>query len=300
MRIYDRNKQSCEEDGQYGGALLKKLYGTAGGRFLSVLVLYPAFSALCGVYYRSLLSRREILPFIRRWHIALPEYETARYRSFNDFFIRKIREEARPLRGEADALISPADAKLRLFPIRRDGRLHIKGHEYTLRQLTGGVALSGFEGGLCLVFRLSMDDYHRYCFPDDGVLLRKKRLRGRLHTVSDFSNEYRIYQENARLVSILKSRHFGEIIMVEVGALLVGSIVDHGIRRFWKGEEKGFFQLGGSTIVLLLKKNAAVLDKDILAFCGRETEIRVRYRETIGRTAAAEAQNAVRQSCRRD
>ena len=156
----------------------------------------------------------------------------------------------------------------------------IKNSVYSIEDLVGE-DVSGYAGGTCLVFRLAMNDYHRYCYVDSGKLIRTKHIKGCLHTVSSLSDKYRVYVQNDRIINILETNHFGEIIQIEVGALLVGRIKNRNLSRFEKGEEKGHFEMGGSTIVLLLKKGITI-DEDIIKQSKNNVETIVKYGEKIG------------------
>ena len=127
-----------------------------------------------------------------------------------------------------------------------------------------------------------MDDYHRYCYIDDGSLKETRVIKGKLHTVSPLSKEYKIYKENYRIVSVLSTKHFGDVIHIEVGALLVGKIVNILVNDFEKGEEKGFFEPGGSTIVQLFKKDTVKIDDDIVKQSHDNTETKVLFGEGVG------------------
>ena len=142
--------------------------------------------------------------------------------------------------------------------------------------------LNDYSGGKCLVYRLCMDDYHRYCFVDDGSVKDTRVIKGRLHTVSPLSKDYKIYKENHRVVSVLSTKHFGDMINIEVGALLVGKIVNREVDQFTKGEEKGFFEPGGSTIVQLFKKDTVNIDEDIIKQSLDSTETKVLFGEGVG------------------
>ena len=140
------------------------------------------------------------------------------------------------------------------------------------------------EGTLC-VFRLTVSDYHHYCYVDDGVKTKNYRIPGLLHTVHPLANDqYPVYAENAREFSILKSKNFGRILMMEVGAMMVGKIVNHHERfEVRRGMEKGFFEFGGSTVILAFQKDAVILDEDIMANMKEGYETIVRMGEVIGR-----------------
>lgn len=283
MKIYNRKNQSVESSSQYGGKLLDFLYNHCLGRVLLKFVVHPGFSRLCGLYNDTYLSRRRIKPFAEKYGICLTDYEKTEYVSFNDFFRRKIKNGKRPVNMEASALVAPADSKLTVYPIHKNNSVLIKGVRYTLDELVGGrIDLTDFENGKCLIFRLSVDDYHRYIFVDGGRLKRKYGIRGQLHTVSPISKNHKIYRQNSRVINVLETHNFGTIICIEVGAILVGKIRNHPIREFQRGDEKGYFEMGGSTIILLFPEGCIDLDEDILQNCNDETEVKVTMGEKIG------------------
>ena len=159
----------------------------------------------------------------------------------------------------------------------------MKGSVYTPDEIVGNsIDLKGFAGGKALVFRLSMDDYHHYCHIDSGKVSDSYEIKGKLHTVSSISSKYKIYKENHRIVNILDTDHFGRVIYIEVGALLVGRIKNNGLTVFEKGQEKGYFEQGGSTIVLFVEKDRIKVDDDILEMSGNGIETKVKMGERIG------------------
>lgn len=272
-----------EMDGQ--DRLLAKLYGTVWGRMLLRPLVAPAVSRLAGAFLSTRLSRCLIKPFIRNNQIDMSPYQPAVYRSYNEFFSRKIRPEMRPVDRQEDHLIAPCDSKLTVLPIAPDARLWLKHTEYTVESLVRSRELAEkYKGGYALVFRLTVSDYHRYCYVDDGEKEENVRIPGVLHTVNPIANDhYPIYKENAREYSILHSARFGDVLMMEVGALLVGKIVNlHGKASVHRGQEKGYFQFGGSTVVLLFEKDTIAVDEDILANSRQNIETIVHMGEKIG------------------
>lgn len=283
MQLYNRKSGKIEEQEQYGGDYLRFLYNSPLGRCLLKPVINPLFSEINGLYNSSTLSKRKIAPFAEKYGVDLSECKKREFTSFNDFFTRELKTSARPITKDKNRLIAPADSKLLLYPIRDSLKLSIKGSEYTLQELVGGrLDLSRYQKGVCMVFRLSMDDYHRYCFVDDGRLKGRIQIRGKLHTISSIPKEHKVYKENSRVVNVLKTKQFGEIICIEVGALLVGKIVNHRMRSFKKGQEKGYFKLGGSTIILLFQENRMEVDPDIVIANDKGMETKVQYGEGIG------------------
>lgn len=272
-----------KKDGQE--RMLGLLYGSAIGRLLLKPLTRPGLSRLVGRFLSTRLSKGLIRSFIRKHSIDMSQFEAVEYRSYNEFFSRKIRPEVRPVDMERRSLISPCDSKLTALPITADARFTLKQTQYTVNSLLRDEALAdAYMGGWALIFRLTVDDYHRYCYVDGGEKGENIRIPGVLHTVNPIANDYYpIYKENSREYSILHSEIFGDILMMEVGALLVGRIVNHHeTAQVTRGQEKGYFQFGGSTVVLLLKAETVQIDADILENSRVGIETVVRMGEKIG------------------
>ena len=270
-------------DGQ--DRILAALYGCAAGRLLLKPLTAPALSRMAGRFLSTKASKVFIKPFIKSNRIDMSQFEPVEYGSYNDFFSRRIREGARTVDMDPGHLISPADSKLTALPITEHGRFTLKHTEYTVGSLLKNPALAAeYIGGWALIFRLTVDDYHRYCYAFDGEKGETVAIPGKLHTVNPIANDFfPIYKENAREYTILRTEQFGEVIAMEVGALLVGKIVNHqGAASVHRGQEKGYFQFGGSTVVLLLKKDTAILDEDILENSRNGIETVVKFGEKIG------------------
>ena len=283
MKIYVRQDKSFIEDRQYGGKSLERLYNTWYGRVLSKFILLPAFSTMATAKDRRKSSVKKIAPFIEEYKINMDDFEEREYVSFSDFFTRKIKPGRRPVDPDPSAVIAPADSKVLCYDIGKDLKLTVKGSVYTPDEIVGNkLDLSGFAGGKCLVFRLSMDDYHHYCHIDSGKVSDSYEIKGKLHTVSSISSKYKIYKENHRIVNILDTDHFGRVIYIEVGALLVGRIKNNGLTMFEKGREKGYFEQGGSTIVVFFERDGIKIDDDLLEMSGNGIETKVRMGERIG------------------
>lgn len=286
MKIYVRQDKSFIDDRQYGGKSLERLYNTWYGRVLSKFILLPVFSTMATSKDRKSSSVKKIAPFVDEYKINMSDFEDREYESFSDFFTRKIRPGKRPFESSLDVIISPADSKVLCYDIGSDLKFTVKGSVYTPDEIVGNtIDLSGFAGGKALVFRLSMDDYHHYCHIDSGKISESYEIKGKLHTVSSISSKYKIYKENHRIVNILDTDHFGRVIYIEVGALLVGRIKNNGRTVFEKGEEKGYFEQGGSTIVLFFEKDRINVDPDILEMSGNGIETKVKMGERIGVTS---------------
>lgn len=265
--------------------LLEKLYGSVLGRIMLKALTAPTVTVLAGMFMDSGASKVFIKPFIKRSGIDTSEYVMCRFRSYNDFFTRVIKPGKRPVDREPSHLISPCDSKLTVHKIGRNSIFRIKGSRYRVSDLLNNEFLAKrYSGGYCMIFRLEVDDYHRYCYIDDGSKTENTYIPGEFHTVNPVALErYNIYKRNSREYTVLHTVNFGDVVQVEVGAMMVGRIVNnHGEGVISRGAEKGRFEFGGSTIVLLFGKDTVRPDEDILRNSAENTETVVKYGEKIG------------------
>ena len=263
---------------------VKFLYCNKLGAGILKICTTRGIANLYGSYLNSRSSKHKIKKFVRKNGIDMSEYKPVKYRSFNEFFRREIKEECRPVDTDPHSLISPCDGKLTAFEISADSVFRVKGFDYNLNTLLRNEQLAkDFEGGICLIYRLCVTDYHRYGFFDGGTAEQSVFIKGRLHTVQPEALEKRrVFCENCREYTILHTDNFGDAIQMEVGAMFVGKIVNNGKKQFGRGEEKGWFEFGGSTIIVLLKKGVAEVDSEIFENTENNFETVVKYGEKIG------------------
>lgn len=269
-------------DGQ-GGAI-RFLYGTAPGRMLLRPLIRPRFSKFMGFLLSTRLSALAVKGFIQKNGIDMSDYPAKQYRSFNDFFTRTIRDGARKIDPEPAHLIAPCDSKLTAVQLTEDARFLIKGVEYTAQSLLRDDRLAeAFSGGTLLIFRLSVDDYHHYICPCDGVQGVPTVIPGVFHTVNPYAAGLRpIYRENTREYTCVQTA-FGRLLQMEVGALMVGKITNLlGPGQVRRGQEKGYFEFGGSTVLLMAEQDMIRLDEDILRNSAAGEETVVKMGERIG------------------
>lgn len=285
VMICDRDGNPTADSCASQGKLLKLLYGNPVGRASLKVLTNPIVSYAAGMALDHPLSTVAIPPFVLKKHIRMDDFAEMKYRSFNEFFTRPVKPEARPIDRAPEALISPCDAKLTVVPITGDTRFVVKGTEYSVPAFLQCSRLAEkYAGGLCLIFRLTPDDYHRYCYPDACDIGKTRCIKGVLHTVNPVSAKHvKVYHENTRTVTMLHTEHFGRILQIEVGAMFVGRIVNHPhAKHVARGIEKGYFEFGGSTIVLLLEKDRAEIDPQIVQNSKNGAETIVRYGSRIG------------------
>ena len=190
MKYRDREGRDVGvETGQ--DQFLKHLYGNAFGRAVIRIMIRPWVSRLGGYVLDSFISKIGIRPFVKKNNIDLSMCEKTKFRSYNDFFTRKLKPDARLLAQGDDILISPCDAKLTIFPITNDSRFLIKQGQYTVQSLLRDEKLAKqFEGGILWQLRLSVDDYHRYIYPVSGRRSHERTINGVFHTVQPIALEH--------------------------------------------------------------------------------------------------------------
>jgi len=264
-------------------ASVRFLYNTFLGRLLLKLIKRRWLSRICGAFLNSRLSKIFIKRFIKNNNIDMSEYISDAFTSFNDCFCRRIKPEARPINYTPEVFISPCDGLLSVYPISDGVIMPIKQSSYTVASLLRNNELAEkYKDGLCLVFRLCVDNYHRYHDFDNAVKGENVYIKGFLHTVRPTALEaLPVYLENSREYTVMQTENFGNVTQIEVGALLVGKIANlHGSARVKRGEEKGKFLFGGSTVILLFEKDTLELSS---MFLNTTKEIPVKMGEALGK-----------------
>lgn len=268
----------------YGDGPLRWAYETSLGMMLGDRLLSRRwFSSLYGAYQDTRLSARKIQPFVRSFGVRLEDFEAAEYRSFNEFFIRRFRPGARPFVDDPRRLAAFAEARYLAFDrVGSETRLPVKGEHLSARALLGDATLAEpFEGGPVLIARLCPVDYHRFHFPCDGRWEGHFTVPGAYHSVNPVALAARsdIFATNERQVSLFETLELGRLAYVEVGAMCVGRIVQSARvgSDFRRGDEKGHFLFGASTVILLGEPGAWAPDEDLLRHSreGREVWVKL-------------------------
>lgn len=271
-----------------GEGFLKFLYHhPLGPLAVETLVKRRLLSEVYGRRMHSARSRKQIQPFIDTYQIDLGEFltPTEQFRSFNDFFTRKLKPGARPLH---EGLVSPADGKVLAFPrvsALRD--FFVKGQRFTLHAFLGDRKLAQrYQEGPLFVIRLAPPDYHRFHFPYAGTPSEPQPIPGGYLSVSPYATRVdfaRVFTENKRAFTLLDTAELGQILLAPVGATMVGSIMHTyaPTQPVAKGEEMGYFAFGGSCLIVLLEPQQIAIDADLLANTQRGLETTVRMGERI-------------------
>lgn len=252
------------------------LYGTMLGRGLLKLIQTFHIDRLIVRFLRSDWSRTFMHWYVKYNEISVPPEELQQYHSFRDFFIRDRKHVNADL--TPDHLISPCDGWLSAYRITDNNSFSIKHSLYQIEDFLKDEELAKrYRGGICLVFRLGASDYHHYYYFDDGYQGKSQFIPGVLHSVQPIAcRTYPVFILNRRAWCLLATENFGPVVQTEIGALIVGGIANNeGNSRFYRGQEKGHFELAGSTIVLLFEQGRIQLLPDLAAKLESDGEVRV-------------------------
>lgn len=278
--------RTTENINKNGACSLRFLYNTAIGRIILRPLICKPISSLVGKIADGRLSALFVKRFIKSNHIDMTDYEDRRFCSFNDFFTRCLKDGARPICKDENAFVSPCDARLSVYEITPERYFTVKGVDYTLKDLLQNSSLAeNFDGGMCLIFRLAVDNYHRYGWCADGSAGKTVHIKGKYHTVQPIAmRRYPIFRENVREYTVVTTDKFGTVIQMEVGALMVGRICNNKTDGgdAVKGAEKGRFEFGGSTVIVLVGKDKVLFDEEFLSNTREGLETNVKYGERLG------------------
>jgi phosphatidylserine decarboxylase len=286
IEYIDRATGRIEQEVVPGERWLRWLYHTATGKAaLSSVVKRRFLSRWYGRKMDASASCRKIPEFVRDLSIDMNEASAPieSFASFNDFFIRTLKPTARPVDPSPQAVVSPADGKALAFEnLSGFETFFVKGQRFLLNSFLQDEALAQrYADGTLMIVRLAPADYHRFHFPADGVISASKPIKGAYKSVSPIAVRHAlgVYWQNKREYSVLKTEAAGDILICEVGATMVGTIVQtyEDETSVHKGQEKGYFKFGGSTVILLFEKGQVKVDADILENTrnGYETSVKM-------------------------
>ena len=199
-----------------------------------------------------------------------------------------LQHEARPIAPGENVAVLPADGRHLVFPdVSRSEGFYVKGSTFTLAELLGDSALAErFKGGAMLISRLCPTDYHRFHFPVSGVPSQARLVKGSLYSVSPIAlrRNIRYLVENKRFVTLIETKEFGTVAMLEVGATNVGSIIQdyEAGKEVAKGREKGMFAFGGSCVITLFQAGRVRFEEDLVSQSASFVETYARMGDRLG------------------
>jgi phosphatidylserine decarboxylase len=285
--VWDRKQGREIEEKVYGEGSVRFMYANPFGRGLGdALLARRWFSQSYGWLQSTRWSGRKIEPFIARYGIPMDEYEPGPFPTFNDFFIRRFREGARAWVKDPHVMAAFAEARyLAWTSIEDDHTFPVKGEHLSAASLMDSEERArDFIGGPLLLARLCPVDYHRFHYPDDGRVLESYRAHGAYHSVNPVALKAKsdVLATNERHISILETANFGKLAYIEVGAMMVGKIIQsHAGPSFRRGDEKGYFLFGGSTVVVLGEPGRWQPDAEILRQTAQQRETLIRLGEPV-------------------
>ena len=291
IRYFDRSKQTVETEQVYGGDWLRWTYETSLGRLaLNLLVKRALLSRYYGWKMSLRASANKILPFIVDYDLDVDEFakKPFSFKTFNEFFYRALKEGKRPIAQSDRVAVLPADGRHLAFQnLDGAGGFYAKGQRFDLKSFLGEEALAReFAGGSLLISRLCPVDYHRFHFPVAGTPGESRLINGWLYSVSPIALRRNLAYlwENKRMVTLIDSPAFGQVAIVEIGATMVGSIVQTFVagRPVAKGVEKGLFKFGGSCVVTLFQPGRIQLDADLVKHSEEGLEVYALMGDRLG------------------
>lgn len=290
------SKQEYEEQPLYLRIGMKALFGSWFVTSPFVRMQLQVQTVQKGKYDNSEESVKDIPKFIKDYKINMDELlnsDIKSYKTYNEFFYRKLKPGARPIDSPDDksVVVSAADSRLTVFDsIDSATKLWIKGKNFNLENLFKDKELADkFQGGSLAIFRLAPQDYHRFHSPVDGKVVSIKEIPGDYYTVNPMAvkTSLDVFTENKRVVTLINSPTVGDVAFVSIGALMVGSInftgADKVGNELVKGGEVGYFAFGGSTNVVVFQKGKVVFDDDLLKNSNESLETLVRMGEHIAK-----------------
>lgn len=291
IHYYNRYTKRIEAERVYGERWVRLAYENLAGRFFVWLIgRRVIFSKWYGYKMNKRESALRILPFISKYEIDVDEFAKSPfdYKTFNEFFYRALKPEARPTAPGERVAVFPADARHLAFPdIEAAAGFYVKGAKFSFAELLGDEqAAEKFAGGAMLISRLCPVDYHRFHFPVSGVPGESRLINGWLYSVSPLALRRRLRYliENKRQITLIESPVFGTVGMVEVGATNVGSIQQSFVpgRPVEKGAEKGLFAFGGSCVVTIFQRGRIRFDEDIVGQSAEHRELYAKMGDRLG------------------
>ncbi len=277
--FYNSKTNQMETEKVFGQEVIEWLYCSWLGKLLVGILARPIFSLGYGFFKNLKSSAKQIAPFIKDFNINMDEYQHGSlgdscskdnsYTCFNDFFIRKFADGKRNFVQESEQMGAFAEGRYLAFEeISLEQSFPVKGEFLSVSAILKNEKWEKeFDGGPMIIARLCPTDYHRFHFPDSGTVVESYRIPGALYSVNPVALQSKndIFFINEREVTILSTENFGKLAYVEVGATMVGKIVQsHQGNSFRRGEEKGYFLFGASTVLLFGEKGGWMPSSDIL------------------------------------
>ena len=291
IHYQNRETGTLETEKVYGESFLRWAYGNPLGPVaLNTFIKKPFFSAWYGKRMSTPESKSRIAPFIAEYGLDPADFAESpeAYGSFNEFFYRKLKPEARPIDRDANSVVFPADGRhLGFQKASAIGGVFVKGQKFDLAALLGDAELAEkYADGALVLSRLCPVDYHRFHFPAAGIPSETVVLNGPLFSVSPIALRKNLgyLWENKRTLTRLETPNLGTVLCLEIGATCVGTIV----QTFGpgspvdKGAEKGYFAFGGSSTITIFEPDSVLLENDLRHHSAKQVELYAKIGTRMG------------------
>ncbi|MFT3991826.1 MAG: archaetidylserine decarboxylase [Luteolibacter sp.] len=296
IRYFNRHNDTMETEQVYGEGFLQWTYGNPfGGIALDAFVKRPFFSAWYGRKMSTPKSASRVRPFIETYGLDPEDFSDSpsSYRSFNEFFFRKLKPSARPVDADPDSVVFPADGRHLGFEKASEIQgVFVKGQKFDLTGLLGSAELAEkYRDGALILSRLCPVDYHRFHFPVAGIPGETKLIPGPLFSVSPIALRRKLAYlwTNKRTITKLETERFGTVLLLEIGATCVGTIGQTFTpgQAVEKGAEKGYFAFGGSSTITIFEPGRVKLETDLRDYSARQIELYARVGTRMGRRSTS-------------
>ena len=283
IRFFNRHTGETESEQVYGESSLRWVYGNPLGKLsLHALVKRAGFSKWYGSRMSTAASASRVEPFIKQYGLDPADFadEPSSFKSFNEFFYRKLKPAARPI--APSPVVFPADGRHLGFPdISAIDSFFVKGQTFDLPALLADKALAEkYAKGSLILSRLCPVDYHRFHFPAAGIPSETKTIPGPLFSVSPIALAQNLSYlwTNKRTICQLETEELGTILILEIGATCVGSIHQTYTpgKPVAKAQEKGHFAFGGSSTITIFEPGKVALAEDLLENSAKQMELYAR------------------------
>ena len=292
IQYFNRSKGTVETERVYGENWLKLIYDNPFGKLLLWAAVKKAwFSRWYGWRMSQPASKARIRPFIRKYKLDEEEFDSdpEGFRSFNEFFSRKLKPDARPIEQENAVAVFPADGRhLGVQDLSANLGFYVKGQKFDLPKLFQSEELAGrFRKGSLIISRLCPVDYHRFHAPVSGKISEARLINGSLFSVNPIALRKRlsVFWENKRYLCMIDSDYHGKVAQFIVGATCVGSatFTFSQNQRVKKGDELGYFSFGGSSVLTLFEKDRLRISEDVQQHSQANIETYAKMGEEMGR-----------------
>lgn len=273
---------------------MRIIYNGKGKQSKNFRQLLKTLSVRQGRKFDDPSSVRQIDSFIKYHSLNMSECQECEFKTFNEFFYRKLKPGTRIPEGESGKIfVSPADSRCTVFAsVQQSKEIWIKGSSFTLSRLTRDYVPEVFNDRSCsiAVFRLAPQDYHRFHSPCNGTIGKPIYIDGEYYTVNPMAvrSSLDVFCENVRVVIPIESPEFGTLLCIPIGAMMVGSIVlTHKEGDVvTRGQELGYFKFGGSTVVVIMPAQRILFDTDLSRNTADGIETLVKVGMSVGHSPA--------------